>query len=133
LVIAIDDKEAITELARHIAEYHPHVHVVARAVDRWHVYDLWSVGCRDIIRETYDSSIRAARSTFEALGFERDKAQRLTAVFEDFDRHSMRELAEVYDINDPDSNLSEYARDVRENMGDWEAELKEKMKAVIKA
>ena len=49
------------ELARHMHEHHPHVHVVARAIDRWHVYELWSVGCRDIIRETYDSSIRAAR------------------------------------------------------------------------
>ena len=36
--------------------------LIARAIDRWHVYDLWSAGCRDIIRETYDSSIRMGRS-----------------------------------------------------------------------
>ena len=131
LVIAIDDKEAITELTRHVHEHHPHVHIVARAVDRWHVYDLWAVGCRDIIRETYDSSIRAARSTFEALGFEREKAERLTAVFEEFDRTTMRELAEAYDIHDPDSEIGEYARVVRENMEVWEADLKIRMKAVL--
>jgi len=130
LVIAIDDKEAITELARHIQEHHPHVHIVARAVDRWHVYDLWAVGCRDIIRETYDSSIRAARSTFEALGLTREKAESLTEIFEDFDRATMRELAGAYNIHDPDSDVSEYSRLVRENMETWEADLKDKMKAV---
>jgi CPA2 family monovalent cation:H+ antiporter-2 len=133
LVIAIDDKEAITELARHVHEHHPHVHVVARAVDRWHVYDLWAVGCRDIIRETYDSSIRAARSTFEALGFEREKAESLTDVFEDFDRNTMLELAAAYNIHDPDSEMGEYSRLVRENMEAWEAELKTKMKNAIEA
>ncbi|MGB0958955.1 MAG: cation:proton antiporter [Halocynthiibacter sp.] len=131
LVIAIDDKDAITELARHMQDHHPHVHVVARAVDRWHVYDLWAVGCRDIIRETYDSSVRAARSTFEALGFSRPKAERLTRAFEEFDRTMMTELASVYNINDPDSDLSEYSRVVREKTEDWEAELRAKMQAAL--
>jgi len=133
LVIAIDDKEAITELARYVQEHHPHVHIVARAVDRWHVYDLWAVGCRDIIRETYDSSIRAARSTFEALGFAREKAESLIDVFEDFDRTTMLELAEAYNFHDPDSEMSEYSRLVRENMEAWEAELKTKMKYALEA
>ena len=133
LVIAIDDKEAITELARHVREHHPHVHVVARAVDRWHVYDLWAVGCRDIIRETYDSSIRAARSTFEALGHTREKAESLIDVFEAFDRSTMLKMAEAYNIHDPNSEISEYADLVRENMEAWEAELKANMKDALGA
>ncbi|MGH1331769.1 MAG: cation:proton antiporter [Paracoccaceae bacterium] len=131
IVIAIDNKAAITELARHLHEHHPHVHVVARAIDRWHVYDLWAVGCRDIIRETYDSSIRATRSTFEALGYPREKAERLTGAFEAFDRKTMLELAEVYDINDPHSQNSLYSTTLRENMATWEVELKQQMKAVM--
>ncbi len=128
LVIAIDDKKAITELARYVCEQHPHVHLVVRAIDRMHVYDLWEVGCRDIIRETYDSSIRAARSTFEALGYSREKSSRLTGVFEEFDRHTMRELADVYDGADPYSQNSRYARYVRENRHEWESRLKAQMK-----
>ena len=131
LVIAIDDKNAITELARHVCEHHPHVHIVARAVDRWHVYDLWAVGCRDIIRETYDSSLRAARSTFEALGFEREKAERLTGVFRDYDRMTMLESAEAYRKHDPNSDLSAYANLIRDQREAWEAELDEKMKAAL--
>ncbi len=71
LVIAIDGKEQITNLTRYVIQNYPHIHVVARAVDRTHVYDLYSIGCRDIIRESYDSSIRAGRSVLEALGIDR--------------------------------------------------------------
>ncbi|MEO0920699.1 MAG: cation:proton antiporter, partial [Pseudomonadota bacterium] len=56
-VIAIDGKEQITELVRYTVKNYPDVHIVARAVDRGHVFDLWAAGCRDIIRETYDSSL----------------------------------------------------------------------------
>lgn len=133
LVIAIDNKEAATELARHMHEHHPHVHVIARAVDRWHVYDLWSAGCRDIIRETYDSSIRAARSTFEALGHSRAKAERLVGVFEAFDRKSMLETAQAFiRSEDPHSDDSEYTRLIRENLDNWEIELKASMKSALK-
>ena len=124
LVIAIDDKDQITELARHVIEHHKGVHVIARAIDRWHVYDLWAVGCRDIIRETYDSSIRTARSAFEALGHDRQTAGRMAHAFEAFDRRNMRRLAEIYDALDPRSDNSAYARYVREHRDEWEAELR---------
>ncbi|MCC0036325.1 MAG: cation:proton antiporter [Hoeflea sp.] len=133
LVIAIDNKEATTELARHMHEHHPHVHVVARAIDRWHVYELWSVGCRDIIRETYDSSIRAARSTFEALGHSREKAERLVGVFEAFDRKTMLQTAAAFiQSEDPHADDSEFSRLVGENLDGWEAELKASMKSALK-
>ena len=133
LVIAIDNKEATTELARHMHEHHPHVHVVARAIDRWHVYELWSVGCRDIIRETYDSSIRAARSTFEALGHSREKAERLVGVFEAFDRKTMLQTAAAFiQSDDPHADDSEFSRLVGENLDGWEAELKASMKSALK-
>jgi CPA2 family monovalent cation:H+ antiporter-2 len=128
LVVAIDGKEAVTELVRHTREHHPHVHIVARAYDRWHVYDLWAVGCRDIIRETYDSSIRASRSVFEALGFEREKATKLVDAFQHFDQTMMRELAEKYDVDQPSNPDGAYAQFVREKLPEWEAELNAEMK-----
>jgi len=134
LVIAIDNKEAATELARYMHEHHPHVHVIARAIDRWHVYDLWSAGCRDIIRETYDSSIRAARSAFEALGHSRAKADQLVGVFEAYDRKAMLETAEAFiNSEDPHADDSEYSRVIRENLQNWEAELKASMGETLKA
>ncbi len=127
-VIAIDNKEAATELARYVREHYPNVHVIARAIDRWHVYDLWSAGCRDIIRETYDSSIRATRSTFEALGHSREEADELTHVFETHDRRRMLETAEAFmQSEDPHADDSEYSRLIKENLQDWEVNLKTAM------
>lgn len=101
LVVAIDDKESITELVCHICEHHPKLHVVARAIDRLHVYDLWAAGCRDIIRETYDSSLRMGRSVFEALGYSLDNAQELVDEFNERDRKAMIEMASVYKSDVP--------------------------------
>ncbi|MEO9863641.1 MAG: cation:proton antiporter [Yoonia sp.] len=130
LVVAIDGKEQVTELVRHVREHHPHVHIVARAYDRWHVYDLWAVGCRDIIRETYDSSVRATRSVFEALGYERAKATQLVDAFQHFDQTMMLELADKYDIDEPTNPDGAYATLVRENMPIWEKDLKAKISKV---
>lgn len=129
-VIAIDNKAAATELARYMHHHHPKVHVVARAIDRWHVYDLWAAGCRDIIRETYDSSIRAARSVFEAIGHPRHEAEKLIGVFEAFDRKTMLETAQAFiESDDPHSENSAYSQLIREKLGPWELELKAAMQA----
>jgi len=127
LVIAIDDKEAITQMTRYVCRTHPNVHVVARAIDRMHVYDLWSVGCRDIIRETYDSSIRAGRSALEALGFERPQATEMMRVFEEMDREIMIDLADVYDIDIPIAENEPFKARFREMTDEWERELKGRM------
>ena len=44
LIVAIDDKHQATELVRHVVKNYPHVHIIARAIDRHHTYQLWS--CR---------------------------------------------------------------------------------------
>ena len=123
-VIAIDGKEQITELARYAAKTWPHLHVIARAVDRDHVYALWSVGCRDIIRESYDSSLRMGRSAIEALGHSRDDAQDFVDAFNDLDRKAMVEVASVYDINIPGPENPAYVAKVREISQAWEAQLR---------
>jgi len=124
VVIAIDEKEKITELARYITTTYPSVHVLARAIDRVHVYDLWSLGCRDIIRETYDSSIRMGRSAFVALGYDADEAQAMASKFESIDRGSMVELASLYDINTPISENKAYVERVKTLLEEWEQQLR---------
>lgn len=133
LVVAIDDKDKTTELVRYAVKNYPHLHVIARAYDRNHVYKLWSVGCRDIIRETYDSSIRAGRSALEALGVSKEEAAKRVADFEAADRKSISELAHLYDFEIPGHQNAPYVAKAREMMdeieqqlrGAWSAESKE--------
>lgn len=101
MVIAIDDRERATELVRYVAENHPHVYIVVRATDRHHVYELWNAGARDIIRETFDSSLRAGRSALEALGVHPYDAERQVRGFVSNDREHMFELAALYDPDIP--------------------------------
>jgi CPA2 family monovalent cation:H+ antiporter-2 len=114
LVIAIDDKESATELVRYVAENYPNVYIVVRAIDRHHVYELWSAGARDIIRETFDSSLRAGRSALEALGVHPYDAERQVRGFVLNDQDQMLNLASSYDPDVPAHENEEYVRRTRE-------------------
>ena len=119
LVVAIDDREQITELVRYAVEHFPKLHVLARAVNRDHVYELYATGCRDIVREAYDGSIRAGRSALEALGAAHADAVRLAQAFEKLDRQNMVDLAELHRLDMPNHENPQYvakAREMREVM-----------------
>ena len=130
LVVAIDDQDQINELVRYALKTYPNLHVLARAINREHVYQLWSIGCRDIVRETYDSSIRMGRSAFEALGYSRPKAQRMADAFNAMDRRAMVRVADAFDVNVPITENEAYIARVREILGPWQAELGKEMDAI---
>jgi CPA2 family monovalent cation:H+ antiporter-2 len=108
LVIAIDEKEHATELVRYVTQHYPDVYIVVRAFDRRHVYELWAAGARDIIRETFDSALRAGRSALEALGVHPYDAERQARGFVINDREQMRELAGLFDPEVPLHQNTEY-------------------------
>lgn len=114
LVVALDDAEQISKLVKYAIKNYPHVHVIARAVDRHHVYDLYAYGCRDIIRETYDSSLRMGRSAFEALGIPRESAEKMKERFNDYDRQAMVTAADAYKMGVPAHENEEYLQRIFE-------------------
>ena len=75
--------------------------MIARAVGRNHVHDLWFAGCRDIIREYYDSSLRMGRSALMVMGAGAPQAEAAVAAFSEADRDDMIPVADVYDPNIP--------------------------------
>jgi CPA2 family monovalent cation:H+ antiporter-2 len=131
-VIAIDDQHQITELVKYVSHHYPNLHIVARACNRNHVYDLWAAGCRDIIRETYDSSLRMGRSVFQALGASEDQAQQVSDAFNAIDRRGMVEAASHYDPSMPLHENEAYVAKVRELSADWEAELGQQITDILK-
>ncbi len=130
LVIAIDDEHKITELAEYAIRNFPHLHVVARARTRHQVYHLWSVGCRDIIRETYDSSLRMGRSVFEALGIPRAAADEMKEAFNQMDQRAMIHVADAYDLNVPAVENQAYIDAVKDIRGPWQEELGREMREI---
>ncbi|ATQ68079.1 MULTISPECIES: cation:proton antiporter domain-containing protein [Methylosinus] len=122
LVVAIDDRERALTIVRYAKRVRPDIHIVARAYDRLHVYDLYSAGCDDIIRETFDGAVRAGRSALEALGVHPYEAEKIVKTFVKGDRRSLRKLAEAHDPNlAPQENaayiaLAKQAREEEEEM-----------------
>jgi len=116
LVVAIDEKEQSTELVRYATKHHPHVHIVARAMSREHVYELYAAGAADIIRDYFDSAVRAGRSALEALGTHPFDAERQTRGFVLNDQYMLREVAALYDPEIPSHENEAYIAKVKELM-----------------
>ncbi|MEP4431572.1 MAG: cation:proton antiporter [Hyphomicrobiales bacterium] len=124
LVVAIDDKDQANELVHYVKHNHPHVVIVARARDRNHVYELYSAGAREIIRETFDSSIRAGRSALEALGMHPYDAELHVRSYVEDDKFSIGELAQLYDADIPAHENAPYVARAKELIAEQEAAMR---------
>ncbi|WP_109317168.1 cation:proton antiporter [Pseudovibrio ascidiaceicola] len=120
LVIAMDQEEAVTELVRHVRQHHPQVRIVARAVNRHHVYELYAAGAHHIIRDTFDSAVRAGRSAWEELGISKDKAEEMAQDFVREDKQLLRELAELYDPQVPTHENIPYRDRIRQHLAKYD-------------
>ncbi len=96
IVVAVDDRDIGTQIVRYARSRRPDIHIVARARDRVHVYELYQAGANDIVRETFDSSIRAGRYVLENMGFSEYEAAKVSQAYFRIDRAAMRDLAEVW-------------------------------------
>ena len=96
LVVAIDDKAKATALVRFARQRRPDIEIIARARDRVHVYELYQAGATKIVRETFDSSVRAGRYVLESMGFTDYEAATLSQTFWRLDRSAMQDLAELW-------------------------------------
>ncbi|EAR50153.1 glutathione-regulated potassium-efflux system protein [Oceanicola granulosus HTCC2516] len=123
LVVALDDPAAATRLVRYARTARPDIHIVARARDRIHVYQLYQAGADDIVRETFDSSLRAGRYVLENLGLSEYEANEAEVYFYHHDRSAMRTLAQLYKPGVPVSQNPEYVAKARELERDLETAL----------
>ncbi|MCX7566390.1 cation:proton antiporter [Sulfitobacter sp. F26169L] len=96
LMVALDDRKAARELVKYARAQRPDLHIVVRAHDRMDVYHLYQSGANDIVREMFDSSLRAGRYVLENLGLSEYEAAEAQRLFYHHDRMSIRELADLW-------------------------------------
>lgn len=96
LVVALDDRQAAVRLVAYARRERPDLHIVARAHDRIHTYELFQAGASDIVREMFDSSLRAGRYVLENMGLSEAEAAEMERFFYRKDRESLRELADLW-------------------------------------
>ena len=96
LVVALDDPAAAIRLTRVARRARPDLRIIARARDRVHVYQLYRAGADDIVREVFDSSLRAGRYALEGMGLSDFEAHERSTAFYQADRSALRELADLW-------------------------------------
>jgi CPA2 family monovalent cation:H+ antiporter-2 len=96
LVVALDDRKSARALVSYARAQRPDLHIVARAHDRTDAYHLYQAGANDIVREMFDSSLRAGRYVLENLGLSEYEAAEAQRIFYHHDRMSVRELAKLW-------------------------------------
>lgn len=119
LVAALGDPDANTRLITFARRERPDLHIIARARDRTDVFRLYNAGANDIVREMFDSSLRAGRYVLENIGLSEFEASELEKTFYKHDRNSVRELADLWDPNTPTIDNAAYIQRAR----DLESEL----------
>ncbi len=97
LVVAVDDPDRATQIVHHARRARPDLHIIARARDRVHTFKLYQAGATDIVRETFDSALRASRYALMAFDMTEPEARRRAALFQEKDRDGVRRLARLYD------------------------------------
>lgn len=101
LVVAVDDMEKSVDIVQFARNRRPDIHIIARAWDRRHVYRLFGAGANDIVREVFDSSVRAGGYALEAMGMSYEAAKKSTDLFTMHDKKAVRRLAQVWDPKVP--------------------------------
>ena len=97
LIVAIDDKKASVKLVENARKSRPELHIIARAYDRNHTYQLYRAGANDIVRETFDSAVRVSKYMLQGLGWSGFDTENAADAFVASDRGALRELSELWD------------------------------------
>lgn len=113
-VVALDDPEGVVKMVSHVRRAYPDLHIIARAKDRNHVYELYQAGANDIVRELFDSSVRAGRYVLENVGLTEYEAAQAAQTFYNHDRQNLRDLAEHWIPGTPASQNPAYIERARE-------------------
>ncbi|GAB4387727.1 cation:proton antiporter domain-containing protein [Albidovulum sp.] len=123
LVVCLDDRDAAIRLVRYARRQREDLHIVARARDREHVFQLFRAGADDIVREYFDASLRAGRYVLENMGLTEYEARELERLFFKLDRQAVRDLAQVWRPDLPTERNAAYIARARELNRDLEAAL----------
>jgi CPA2 family monovalent cation:H+ antiporter-2 len=123
LIISFDDRKKALQLTEYARRLRPDLHIIVRAHDREHVFELYRAGANDIVREYFDSSLRVARYALEKLGLSEYEASELQKLFFQLDRASVKELAEVWKPGIPFHKNADYLARAKELNRELEAAL----------
>ncbi len=89
LVVAVDDREKISEIVKTARQFYPNLQIFARAFDRVHAYELINLGAHEIFREVFAASADMGERVLLALGEPPGEARHVVETFRNFDEQTL--------------------------------------------
>lgn len=112
LVIAVNDVEATLEMAKLVKERWPQVKIVVRARSRTDAFDLRELDLQPI-RETFYSSLEAAKQSLIIIG---ETATAAGRIIKQFEKHDMEQLETTLKIRHDRKALSSQMEQGRQDL-----------------
>ena len=105
LIIALDDPDAATRLARVAKMHFPKLRVIARARDMRHMFTLRDAGVDTIERETFLAALKLGEMALAEASGDAERARRTA---ETFAAHDVEVVAKLYEVhrNRPDAHVT---------------------------
>src|SRR5438128_8286486 len=96
LVIALDERESITQLARIARANFPRLRLIARAHDMRHLFELRDLGVEMVERETWLSALKLGETALAVMTQDPERAQRAARAFAEHDHVVQAKLYAVH-------------------------------------
>jgi glutathione-regulated potassium-efflux system ancillary protein KefC len=96
LVIALDEREAISRLARVARQNFPRLRIISRVRDMRHMFELRDLGVEMIERETWLSALSLGETALAVVTQDPERARRATQAFEEHDHVVQAKLYAVH-------------------------------------
>jgi monovalent cation:proton antiporter-2 (CPA2) family protein len=116
LVIAVDERDKIDEIANTARQHFPHLKLFARAFDRVHAYELLNRGVDNVHRELFASSVDMSQDLLIELGRHPFEAHRAARIFRTLDQKLVRLSAEHLDDDEARVDIARKGRAEIENV-----------------
>ena len=99
-IVAVDDHKASLEIIDLLNKKYPRLKVLARAMDRRHVYDLMDRKVFSLQRETFLSSLAIGEDILTHMGVTKNSIKKKLKLFTDHDNSTIKMMKRQFDNNE---------------------------------
>ena len=128
-IVAVDDHQASLEIIDLLNKKYPRLKVLARAIDRRHVYDLMDRKVYSFERETFLSSLSLGEDILAHMGVTKTSIKKKIKLFTEHDNNTIRLMKRQFE-NDENYSLTFKQRqeDLKNLLSKEENQMKKKKK-----
>jgi monovalent cation:proton antiporter-2 (CPA2) family protein len=128
-IVAVDDHQASLKIIDLLNQKYPRLKVLARAIDRRHVYDLMDRKVFSLQRETFLSSLAIGEDILTHMGVTKNSIKKKIKLFSDHDFSTIKMMKRQFDNNENYSlTFKQRQEDLKNLLTKEENQMKKKKK-----